>query len=91
MGGKRTLLLFSAVVASLLAAIAISCAIGIQTERALYRGYPMADPVEQEARMRDVKAEEIGKAEKRLVILVLLAIPVGIFLVRRKSRDLAAK
>ena len=77
--------------ASLVAAIVISCAVATHTDNSVYRAYPMADPNEQDTRMRTARLEAISKAELRFAVLVFVALPVGIFLARRKGPRVAGK
>jgi hypothetical protein len=84
---KGRFALFVAVVACLVAFIGIRCAVRIQIDRALYRTYPMRDPVEQAARAHFTQAKEIREAEASLGLLAaVVAIPVGVLLARRELR-----
>jgi hypothetical protein len=81
---KRRFLAFTAVIVLLVASVGIRCAVDIESDRALYRTYPMADGVEQAARIRGTRAREVREAGKLLGFLALIAVPAGILLARRE-------
>ena len=75
---KHVFIVFTAVLACLMASIGIRCAVHILMDRAIHRAYPMVDRVDEARRIRAAQAEEIREAEKLLGWLALIAIPVGI-------------
>jgi hypothetical protein len=80
----KRFIVFTAVVACLVASIGIRYAVHILMDRVVHRAYPMVDRVDEAARIRTAQAREIREAEELLGWLALIVIPVGILFVRRE-------
>jgi hypothetical protein len=82
---RRRFKLFCAVVAALLVAIALRCALRILVSKADFDEAYKADPAEKRLRWRSIEGMEIADTEKQVALVALFALPIGATLAMYKS------